>query len=44
MEKKPLNEGFTRGQVKDGVAKPQETQSVKPSSPPPAAAPATQKK
>ena len=44
MEKKPLNEGITRGQIKDGVSKPPETQSVRPSSPPPAPQPQKQKK
>lgn len=39
MEKKPLNEGWTRGQVKDGVSKPVTTESVRPSSPPPAPQP-----
>lgn len=35
MEKKPLNEGNTRGQVKGGVTKPKPTENVKPSAPPP---------
>jgi hypothetical protein len=39
MEKKPISEGLTRGQIKGGVekgnTKPPETQSVKPSAPPP---------
>jgi hypothetical protein len=36
MGKKPINEGVTRGMIKDGVSKPQPAESVRPSSPPPA--------
>ncbi len=36
MEKKPLNEGTTRGLIKDGVSKPTTTELARPSSPPPA--------
>lgn len=38
MKKKPLNEGNTRGQVKDGANKPSTSQGTpvpRPSSPPP---------
>ena len=35
MEKKPLNEGFTRGQEKAGVDKQKPTENVRPSAPPP---------
>lgn len=44
MEKKPLNEGLTRGQIKGGVSKPQSTESVRPSSPPPAPKPTQDKR
>lgn len=36
MEKKPLSEGSTRGQVKGGVQKPATTTSERPIKPPPA--------
>lgn len=41
MEKRPLNEGVTRGQIKGGLSKPPTTQGVRPSSPPPPAKPQT---
>ena len=39
MEKRPLNEGETRGQFKDGQKKSNTTTNIRPSQPPPAPKP-----
>ncbi|MCG7908882.1 MAG: hypothetical protein JAY82_03815 [Candidatus Thiodiazotropha taylori] len=38
-DKKPINEGFTRGQIKGGTENQQTKPAVKPKSPPPAPKP-----